>query len=87
MDGLPGLPRAMIAGKREKVAPIKKMVGPLAPTQYRYMDGYTPTQMVAIAMVAFLMGVALTPYMPMLVEVGSRWDAGSIRQLMSHVSV
>ncbi|KAI1641527.1 hypothetical protein F4809DRAFT_587106 [Biscogniauxia mediterranea] len=31
MDGLPGMPRGLVAAKKHSVAPIKKMVGPLAP--------------------------------------------------------
>ncbi|KAI0602808.1 hypothetical protein F4775DRAFT_535816, partial [Biscogniauxia sp. FL1348] len=31
MDGLPGMPRGLVAAKKYSVEPVKKMVGPLAP--------------------------------------------------------
>jgi hypothetical protein len=35
MDGLPGMQRGLEAGKREKIEPITKMVGPYAPKKYQ----------------------------------------------------
>ena len=36
MDGLPGLHIGQETMKSEKITPLKKMVGPLAPTHYGY---------------------------------------------------
>jgi hypothetical protein len=36
MDGLPGTKNAQLTMKAEKITPLKKMVGPLAPTNYGY---------------------------------------------------
>ena len=36
MDGLPGTKNAQLTMKLEKITPLKKMVGPLAPTHYGY---------------------------------------------------
>jgi hypothetical protein len=36
MDGLPGTHNAQETMKAEKITPLKKMVGPLAPTHYGY---------------------------------------------------
>jgi hypothetical protein len=36
MDGLPGTHNAQITMKAEKITPLKKMVGPLAPTNFGY---------------------------------------------------
>ncbi|KAK5112328.1 hypothetical protein LTR62_004291 [Meristemomyces frigidus] len=57
MDGLPGLPRATIAAKRESIVPIKKMVGPRATQQYVCRNGMAPSMVLVIAMLAFLLGI------------------------------
>jgi len=36
MDGLPGTKNAQLTMKAENITPLKKMVGPLAPTHYGY---------------------------------------------------
>ena len=36
MDGLPGMNAGQSTMKAEKITPLKKMVGPLAPTHYGY---------------------------------------------------
>ena len=36
MDGLPGTKNAQFTMKAEKITPLKKMVGPLAPKHYGY---------------------------------------------------
>ena len=36
MDGLPGTKNAQLTMKAEKITPLKKMVGPLAPKHYGY---------------------------------------------------
>jgi hypothetical protein len=36
MDGLPGTHNGQATMKAEKITPLKKMVGPLAPTHYGY---------------------------------------------------
>lgn len=52
MDGLPGLRRGLEAGKREKVVPLKKMVGPFAPTRYHYVQGFTKSHMLCVAILS-----------------------------------
>jgi hypothetical protein len=36
MDGLPGTHNGQATMKAEKITPLKKMVGPMAPTRYGY---------------------------------------------------
>ena len=62
MDGMPGMHRALVAGKEHSVAPIKKMVGPLAPTKYQTEYGFTARQMFLLALVSFLIGLAVAVY-------------------------
>jgi hypothetical protein len=61
MDGLPGMKRAVEAGRREKVEPIKKMVGPWAPTMKprKGSGGLGVEYAVLVALVSFVLG-ALT---------------------------
>ncbi|KAK5138450.1 hypothetical protein LTR08_000036 [Meristemomyces frigidus] len=76
MDGLPGLPRAMEVGKEQNVAPIKKMVGPLALSRYHYGQGYTAAQVLLMVLASFLLGVAMTQYAPSLLSVGEKLATG-----------
>ena len=62
MDGLPGLQRAMKVGKLENVAPIKKMVGPLAPVRYSFEQGYSATHVVFLVLASFFLGAVMTRY-------------------------
>lgn len=63
MDGLPGMQRALVAAKRESVAPIKKMVGPLAPQHYRNTGfGFALHQVLLVALLAFLVGMLAASY-------------------------
>ena len=60
MDGIPGMKQGLLTGKIEKVAPIKKMVGPLAPrngAQRRFE--LSMMQILTIVLVSLLIGVAL----------------------------
>lgn len=66
MDGLPGMKRGTWAAKEFNVAPIKKMVGPLAPTQYTAGVGWNMFQVLLIALLSFLLGSAITLYAPVL---------------------
>ena len=65
IDGLPGMKLAMETGKKENVAPTKKMVGPFAPKNGTYhSEGFTLEQVVIIFIVAFIggiMAVSLSP--------------------------
>jgi hypothetical protein len=62
MDGLPGMKRGLQAAKTYNVAPIKKMVGPLAPTKYQAGYGFSVLQVLSIALIAFLVGLAVAMY-------------------------
>ena len=66
MDGLPGMKRGTWAAKEYSVVPLKKMVGPLAPTKYRARYGFSAQQVVLIALLAFMIGMAFMSYGPML---------------------
>ena len=69
MDGMEGMRRALVAGKRENVAPIVKMVGPLAPTQYRHIDGsFTLLHLMLVAMVSFLLGIIAVVLGPFVIK-------------------
>jgi len=57
MDGLPGMKKGLQIGKKEKVEPIKKMVGPLAPRVNRARGtGASVWSIVMIALLSLLIG-------------------------------
>jgi hypothetical protein len=57
MDGLPGMQRGVKTAQIENVKPIKKMVGPYAPTAPRVApSGVKPLFVVLIAFIFFLSG-------------------------------
>jgi hypothetical protein len=62
MDGLPGFKRGLAAGKREKVAPIKKMIGPFASAKYHVPPIYSLEQLIIVAIICLLLGAALVSY-------------------------
>ena len=64
MDGLPGLKRAVAFGKKDHVAPLKKMVGPMAPTRYQTGCGVPIAHVLLIALFAFLAGLIGAFYAP-----------------------
>ncbi|KAK3075360.1 hypothetical protein LTR53_001365 [Teratosphaeriaceae sp. CCFEE 6253] len=68
MDGLPGMRRALVAAKEEGVAPIKKMVGPWAPKRYQDGRGFSVEQVLMIALMSFMLGMALVVYGPLVCE-------------------
>ena len=73
MDGLPGMQRALEAGKREGVAPIKKMVGPMAPRQYRPSNVVEQSTLLMTAVLSFMVGIFVALYFPLALElVGQR---------------
>jgi hypothetical protein len=62
MDALPGMRRGVETAKRENVKPIKKMVGPSAPTsEYprTRVAGKVPIlYLVIVALLSFCMGIS-----------------------------
>jgi len=86
MDGLPGMPRALLAGQREKVEPIKKMVGPLAPKRYAYTQGMAMPQVLLIALLSFILGLLVAANAPGLLDRLRKGDAGLVRSMISHAS-
>lgn len=63
MDGLPGMKKALEVGKTAKVEPIKKMVGPLAPTNRRLgRRALVVENVVMIALLSLVIGVCLGLY-------------------------
>lgn len=83
MDGLPGLRRGLAAGKREKVAPIQKMVGPLAPTAYRNGLGFSVGQVIIIALLSLVAGIFIAAYASDLREAASNWQFNGLHSFMS----
>jgi hypothetical protein len=67
VDGLPGMQRGQEVAKRENVAPIEKMVGPMAPKKYvNPYGGVQPEFVVIAAVVSFLLGCLFAFYAPLL---------------------
>jgi hypothetical protein len=61
MDGLPGLRRGVETAKREDVKPIKKMVGPFAPTSAKKSaNRLASTSPVFVALSSFFVGMLVT---------------------------
>jgi hypothetical protein len=69
VDGLPGMQRGQEVAKRENIAPIKKMVGPMAPKKYVNPYGGVQPEFVIIAVVSFLLGCLFALYAPVLRDV------------------
>jgi hypothetical protein len=59
MDGLPGLKNAQSTMKAEKIKPLKKMTGPLAPTHFGYRSGGFGAEHLLLAAVASALFTAL----------------------------
>lgn len=81
MDGLPGLQRGGVAAKKYSVAPIKKMIGPLAPTRYQHGLGFTAQQILLVALVSFLIGIAVVSYAHVVAEKVAQLIKGSPLEL------
>jgi hypothetical protein len=64
MDGLPGMKRGLEFGRLENVAPIKKMVGPLAPVRYQFTGSYTLEHLIVVAVLFLFLGLALAHFGP-----------------------
>ena len=77
MDGLPGMKRGLTAAKTHKVSPIKKMVGPLAPTRYQAGLGSNTLQVFLITLLSFLLGLAVPTYGRAAVDIVSNTVKGS----------
>jgi hypothetical protein len=64
MDGLPGMRRAVETAKRENVKPMKKMVGPLAPspiyTRSRTAWQVPTVYLIVVMFLSFGMGIMAT---------------------------
>lgn len=84
MDGLPGMRMAQRVAKEKSVAPIKKMVGPFAPTAYRAPESLPLEQMVIIFIVAFIAGVLATALGPKYIE---KIQPSLIPQLRNIISI
>lgn len=68
---------------REKVTPLKKMVGPLAPTQYQHKQGFTVAQVLVLVLTSFVLGVMLTNYAPVLLHNNSSGLLSSVANIVS----
>jgi len=63
MDGLPGTKNAQLTMKAEKITPLKKMVGPLAPTHYGYPNAkFGAEHLLLVAVVSALSTYLLLLY-------------------------
>lgn len=58
--------RANVARKKYSVVPLKKMVGPLALTEYQNGIGLPLQSVILVALLSFLIGIALAIYAPVL---------------------
>lgn len=92
MDGLPAMRRGLAAGKEFDIAPLKKMVGPLAPKKNGVSpgpDGFTLEQLVIVFITAFIAGLmvmfAVYPKIEDLFmlrpkgQTGASWSIRSLR--------
>lgn len=69
MDGLPGMKRGLEFGKKAKVEPLKKMVGPLTPKNgFVHAEGFTLEQVIIVFLVAFIAGITAVTLSPAAVK-------------------
>ena len=61
VDGLPGMKRGLLVGNAERVAPIKKWVGPTAVKRYR-AGYYTLDHIILTAAICLTAGILLSVY-------------------------
>ncbi|KAK0969566.1 hypothetical protein LTS01_016170 [Friedmanniomyces endolithicus] len=87
VDGLPGMRRGIFAGKRDKVVPIKKMVGSLVPKRYLGGKGVAAEYVLLIALVSFILGMMLAMYGSGLLELVQALDASRLKNTIAHVSL
>ncbi|KAK4943622.1 hypothetical protein LTR66_014595 [Elasticomyces elasticus] len=67
MDGLPGMKAGLKAKDEYDIEPLKKMIGPFAPTKMGVIgkiDGFTLEQMIIVFVVAFIAGVMAVTISP-----------------------
>lgn len=62
MDGLPALHVAQKAMVREKIEPLKKMVGPFAPTHYQNGNKFGVEHLILVALVTAIVTALVTRY-------------------------
>lgn len=62
MDGLPALHIAQKTRKEERIEPLKKMVGPLAPTQYQLANRYGLEHLCLVAFITAIVTAFVTAY-------------------------
>lgn len=67
MDGLPGMKRGLDVGRREKITPLSKMVGPLAPTKY-HKGFYTTSDIFVVGLACLVIGLIAALYGPRVAE-------------------
>ncbi|KAF2870388.1 hypothetical protein BDV95DRAFT_595895 [Massariosphaeria phaeospora] len=60
IDGLPGMKRGYDYAQKHGVAPLKKMIGPWAPTAPRTVKATPPMQVIMVAVLSFIIGIVLT---------------------------
>ncbi|OCK75816.1 hypothetical protein K432DRAFT_385926 [Lepidopterella palustris CBS 459.81] len=68
MDGLPGLQRAVETAQREKVVPMKKMVGRYALKAPRAARRVRQVSLVLVALLSFAFGIIAALFMPLFVQ-------------------
>jgi hypothetical protein len=86
MDGLPGMRRGLAAGKRHKVTPIVKMVGPFAPKRYHNGYGFGLSHVMLIALLSFVIGLLLAAKVPFVLEKVRDVDLNLLRHAIIRVS-
>ena len=84
---MPGMRRALVAGAREKVEPIKKMVGPLAPKRYQLDQGLSAQQAIVIAIFAFFLGLLVATYGSPALQVLNNLDLRRLKATVMRASM
>jgi len=75
MDGLPGMRRAVETSKKEKVEPIKKMVGPFAPSErQKTQNKMASVSTSTIAILSFFAGLFFAIFLMEFTRGGLRQD-------------
>lgn len=62
MDGLPALNIAQKARIQENIEPLRKMVGPLAPTHYQNGNRFGVEHLILVALVTAIVSALVTRY-------------------------
>lgn len=79
MDGLPGMKVGVKTARKEKIEPIKKMVGPYAPKHYNGTNGFGNKHIILVALLSFLLGMLVTLYVSSSRNIGLARNSTELR--------